>query len=141
MKHAGYSLIEVLVAAVVVAAGLTAATLLVGSIMSQQELNTVSLRAANLQEQAVTLYRLGVAPGGIRAILPEDCTDSATPGPGTFSLTFATETGTQSELVIAGATNTYLSNSCTVVFPNPPGALGIATYSTNTVTVLTPEQP
>jgi len=139
MKTSGYSLIEVLVAAAVVAVGLTAATILVGSIMSQQELNLVSLRAANLQEQAVTLYRLGVEPTNIRAIMPESCTDSSTPAQGTFSLTFGASNSIN--VVIGGATNTYLSNTCTVIFPNPPGGTGAATYSTNTVTVIMPSQP
>lgn len=139
MKTKGYSLIEVLVAAAVVAVGLTAATVLVGSIMSQQELNLVSLRAANLQEQAVTLYRLGVQPTNMRGIMPESCTDSSTPSQGTFSLTFGASNNV--DLAIGGATNSYLSNTCTVIFPNPPGGTGATTYSTNTVTVIMPSQP
>lgn len=139
MRAAGYSLIEVLVAAAVVAVGLTAATILVGSIMSQQELSLVSLRASNLQEQAVTLYRLGVEPTNIRAIMPESCTDSSAPSQGSFSLTFGT--ATNFPMVIGVATNTYWSNTCTVIFPNPRGGTGATTYSTNVVTVVLPSQP
>jgi len=71
--------------------------------------------------------------------MPESCTDSGTPSQGTFSLTFGVSNSIN--LVIGGATNTYLSNSCTVIFPNPPGGTEATTYSTNTVTVIMPSQP
>lgn len=138
MKNsAAYSLIEVLIAVVVVGIGLTAAAVMVGAIMSQEELNQVSLRAANLQEQAVTLYRLGVDPGTIRSILPETTVSAATPQPGEFSITFSSSDATN--VTVTNGGNLSLERSvCTVVFPNPLTPQGAATYSTNSVTVLRP---
>ncbi len=144
MRSAGYSLIEVLVAAVVVAVGLTAATVLIGSIMSQQELNLVSLRAANLQEQAVTLYRLGVTNQvQLNSIMPEPSSDVSDPERGEFSLIFGPESTVSVAFTNQGvvASTSYRSNSCIVVFPNPPGSSGAETYSTNTVPVILPLQP
>ncbi|MBJ7326753.1 MAG: type II secretion system protein, partial [Chthoniobacterales bacterium] len=88
MKKNGFSLVEALIAAGIVAIGLTAAASLVGALMAKEELNSVSLRAANLHEQAIVLYRLGLSPARIREILPETCTESGAPVAGTFGLTF-----------------------------------------------------
>ena len=79
MRGKGFSLIEALIASAIVAIGLTAAASLVGALMAREEVNTVSLRAANLHEQAVILYRLGLSPARIRAILPETCIDGVAP--------------------------------------------------------------
>lgn len=66
MKRNGFSLVEAMIAAGIVAIGLTAAASLVGALMAKEEINSISLRAANLQEQAVMLYRLGLSPTRIR---------------------------------------------------------------------------
>lgn len=135
-NHQGYSLVEVLVAVVVVGIGLTAAAIMVGAIMSNEELNQVSLRAANLQEQSVTLCRLGLEPGVIASILPEVVVSGAVPPSGGFSIDFTTEE--DFKVVINGGTNSLKQTACTVVFPNPPPVSGQVTYGSNTVTVLLP---
>lgn len=137
MKRAGYTLVEVLVAVVVVAVGITAAAVLVGAIMGQEELNQVSLRAANLQEQAVALYRLGQDQASIRSFLPETCGTSATPAQGQFSVFFGGAGGT-TNISSSGETITLQTDTCTVIYPNPISGSGEATYSTNAVTVLRP---
>ncbi len=48
MKKNAFSLVEALIAAAIVSIGLTAAAALVGALMAKEEINTVSLRAANL---------------------------------------------------------------------------------------------
>jgi type II secretory pathway pseudopilin PulG len=72
-----YSLIEVLVAAGVLALGIAAAASMAGAITSQAEANLVIGRVLNLQEQAARLYQLGLEPDAIRpdavnALLPPD---------------------------------------------------------------------
>lgn len=84
-----------MVAAAIVAVGLTAAAVLVGTLMGQQELNSANLRAANLQEQAIRLYRLGITNfNDVVALLPESCTSSDPPPAGAYTLRFTGETRT-----------------------------------------------
>ncbi len=92
MKTRGYSLVEVLLAAAVISVGLAAATILIGTLVRQEEANTVALRAANLQEQAVQLYRLGVPPESIPALLPEPTTYGSSPASGGYAISFNART-------------------------------------------------
>jgi len=92
MKARGYSLVEVLLAAAVISVGLAAATVLIGTLVRQEEANAVALRAANLQEQAVQLYRLGVAPTAIPALLPEPTTYGSSPPSGGYAISFSPQT-------------------------------------------------
>lgn len=133
----GFSLIEALIAASIVAIGLTAAASLVGALMAKEEMNTTALRTANLQDQAVTLYRLGLSPARIRTILPESCAASGSPAAGAYVLSFG------SPSIVActasdGSTFRVLSTDCTVAYPitGPDGA--ILSTTTNTVTVVEP---
>ncbi len=137
MKNRGFSLIEALMAAAIVAIGLTAAASLVGALMAKEELNTGSLRAANLQDQAVMLYRLGLAPARIRAILPETCTESGAPVAGTYVLSF----GAPSDMSCTasdGSTFKVRSSDCTVSYAitGPDGS--VISSRTNTVTIVEP---
>jgi prepilin-type N-terminal cleavage/methylation domain-containing protein len=84
-----YSLIEVLIAAAVVAIGVSAAAVLVGGLMAQEEANANLLRGINLQEQAVRLWQLGLEENQIFEILPEDCAPGSTPSPGAFAMEFS----------------------------------------------------
>jgi prepilin-type N-terminal cleavage/methylation domain-containing protein len=124
MKPAGYSLIEVMVAAAVVAVGLTASAVLVGTLMQQEELNAAALRAANLQEQAVTLYRLDVAEAEINALLPK--VDG-------YTVSFASLSSEDFE--VDGTTVWVDVSECAITYPDPSG--GGDTLSNN-VTVVRP---
>ena len=137
MKKNAFSLVEALIAAVIVSIGLTAAASLVGALMAKEEINTVSLRAANLHEQAVMLYRLGLAPATIRSILPETCTDSATPDAGTFGLTFGSPTslqGTASD----GTTFSVVSTPSALVYPVTAPDGSVLSYRSNSVSIVQP---
>jgi prepilin-type N-terminal cleavage/methylation domain-containing protein len=137
MKKNGFSLIEALIAAVIVAIGLTAAASLVGALMAKEEANSVSLRAANLQEQAVMLYRLGLAPSQILEILPEACTESGTPAAGSFGLSF----GSPSTVACAASDGSVFSVqtiSCTLIYPVTAPDGSVLSYRPNSVTIVTP---
>lgn len=125
MKAGGYSLIEVMVAAAIVAVGLTAAAVLVGTLMQQEELNAAALRAANLQEQAVRLYRLDMNPDLITALLPE---------PADYALAFVPAEGVLS-FEVDGTEVLLDAADCTMTYPNPAGD---GTSLSNTVTVVRP---
>lgn len=108
MNSRGYSLVEVLVAAAIVAVGLTAAAVLSATLMQQQELNAATLRAANVQEQAVKLYRLDLGSSTIRNLLPDPCVSSGTPPPGGYRLSFGVALGTN---VVVGGLNVALDRT------------------------------
>jgi prepilin-type N-terminal cleavage/methylation domain-containing protein len=135
VKNSGYSLVEVMVASVVVAVALTAAAIMAGVLSSRQESNVFSLRAANLQEQAVTLYRLGLQPTQIVALVPEACGTTSTPAQGALSLVFSAESGTN--VVIEGENTSLDFTTCTVILPEPV-AEGAPSYISNQVGILRP---
>lgn len=137
MRRRAFSLIEALIAAAIVAIGLTAAASLVGALMAREEVNTMSLRAANLHEQAAMLYRLGLSPARIRAILPETCADSGAPAAGTFGLSF----GDPSSVACTasdGSSFNVIATVSTLTFPvaTPEGA--VLSYRSNSVTIVQP---
>lgn len=72
LREGGYTLIEVLVAAFIVAAGVAAAAILSMTMISQQEASARIIRAINYQEQAVRLYQLGLDAPTITNILPTE---------------------------------------------------------------------
>jgi len=125
MNAWGYSLIEVMVAAVVIAIGLTASAVLVGTLIQQEELNAAALRAANLQEQAVRLYRLDVDTDLITALLPE---------PATYVVSFTPASDVPS-FEVDGTVVLLDTADCTMTYPNPAGD---GTTLSNTVTVVRP---
>ena len=137
MKRNGFSLIEALIAAVIVAIGLTAAASMVGALMAKEEINTVSLRAANLHEQAVMLYRLGLSPSRIREILPESCSDSGTPTAGTFCLAFGSPS-TASCQASDGSSFEVRSTTSTLSHPVTAPDGSVLSYRSNSVTIVTP---
>lgn len=71
-SRAGYSLVEVLIAAGLVALGIGAAALLAMTMVSQQDASARVVRALNYQEQAARLYQLGLPVGSITNILPRE---------------------------------------------------------------------
>ena len=133
MRNAGFSLVEVLVAAAIVVIGLTAAAVLAGTIMAQQELNAAALRAANLQEQAVKLYRLDLDGAMIRGLLPETCVSSGAPPTNGYVLTFSRPVSTAID--VNGTTVSLDSTGCTMVSRNPDS---IGSLISNSVTILRP---
>ena len=142
MKSAGYSLVEVLLAVVVIGIGMSAAAVMIGAIMNQEEVNQVSLRAANLQEQSVTLYRLGVTNAEtVRGLLPEICVDSEQPAEGQFGLIFSNAPTNAEMEVIADQlrlTNELKLIVNKVVFKAPSRADDDPAYISNAVRILLP---
>lgn len=133
MSCRAYSLIEVMIAAAIVAVGLAAATVLVGTLMTQQEINASSLRAANLQEQAIRLYRLGIPPLDIPGLLPEASLSGGTPTDGKYAIDF--EVSDPIPFDVDGTAVIVEVTLCTMVYPNPSGSAGAVT---NTVSVVRP---
>ena len=148
MKAHGYSLVEVVVAAAIAAIGVAAGAAIVNTLVVQQEFNAGSVRASNLQEQAVMLYRLGMTnPQDIYNILPESCGASGNPAAGNFVLTFGTPTATNfsaTTLTNATATNQRTISvacetiSCTMVYGNPVAGGAQVAYLTNVVNFVRP---
>lgn len=142
MKTAGYSLIEVVIAAAIAAIGVAAGAVLVNTLVAQEEMNSGAVRAANLQEQAARLYRLGLTnPQDLYNILPEVCSAASTPASGTFSLVFGTATPVTNNVALEGggsAAISHLNTSCTIIYASVPDATGQAAYLSNTVTVIRP---
>ncbi len=137
MRRNGYSLVEVMIAAAVVAIGLAAAAVLVGAIMTQKEQDLVSMRAANVQEQAIALYRLGITnTGTIIGLLPEACTNVAAPPEGVYSLSFGEEATTS--IAGQGGTITMSVVTNTLVYGRCDPSSESVQYLTNFQTVLLP---
>jgi len=133
MKPGAFSLVEVMVAAAVVAVGLTAAAMLVGSLMQQQEVNAASFRASNLQEQAAKLFRMDLNPSLIREVLPEVSVGTTVPPAGGYSFVFSRPAKTN--LVVDNTTLDLEVGSMQIIYESP---LGSGTYATNRVSILRP---
>ncbi len=140
-EKSGYSLVEVMIAAAVVAIGVSAGAILVGALVAQTEQDHISLRAANLQEQAINLYRFGVTNSGtIAGLMPEKCTNTSTPAAGVFSILFSTEGSTNVSGNIGGGSGTIAINIVTnsLIYRLADPSSGSVQYLTNTQTVLLP---
>ena len=137
MKKNAFSIMEALIAAAIIAIGLSAAASLVGALMAKEEINTVSLRAANLQEQAVALYRLGLSPPLIRSILPESTSETASPAAGSFGLTFGSP-GTANCTASDGSSFKISSTDCTLVQPIVAPDGSVLSYRSHSVTIVLP---
>ena len=122
-----------MVAAAIVAVGLTAAAVLASTLMQQQELNAATLRAANLQEQAAKLFRLDLNPNRIYEILPETSVGSMVPPAGGYSLVFSRPRPTN---ITVDSTSVALeSSSLTLIYGD---TLGPGAYKTNVVNIVRP---
>ena len=138
MNPRGYSLIEVLMAAAVIGIAVTAAAAIINTLMLQEEVDSAVRRGINLQEQAVTLFREGVAPSNIIALLPESCTNSAQPSQGVFSLVFGEPQ--QTNFSSSAGTNDVSVDvtSCTLIMRRTvPGDIG-ELYLTNRLDIVRP---
>lgn len=69
-SRGGYTLIEVLAAAAVVAVGMTAAVSLSSSLMLQEELAWRGAVTRNYQECMARLWQLGLTPAEVVAVMP-----------------------------------------------------------------------
>jgi prepilin-type N-terminal cleavage/methylation domain-containing protein len=142
MSARGYSLVEVVVAAAIVAIGVAAGAALINTLVMQEELNAGTVRASNLQEQAVMLYRLGFTNSQEMCnLLPEVCATSGTPGAGAFSLAFGAPVATNATATLSGggqATVSCQTVSCTIVYGSPIVGRSQVSYLSNTVTFVRP---
>jgi prepilin-type N-terminal cleavage/methylation domain-containing protein len=119
----GYTLVEALIAAVIVAIGIGAAALLAMTMISQQEVSAQVVRALNYQEQACRMYQLGVDPAIITNWLPRESAVE--------SLTFSTNLQS-----ISGVGNVEMA-VCEMVI-SPGSRFGASSARTNTQAVLRP---
>ena len=122
-----------MVAAAIVAVGLTAAAVLASTLMQQQELNAATLRAANLHEQAAKLYRLDLNPTLIREILPEVCMGGSVPPAGGYSIVFSRPRPTN--IVVDNTTIALETASLQLIYGNTVGA---GTLVTNSIQIVRP---
>ena len=111
-RRAGYSLIEVLVAAGILTMGVAAAAKLALVMVTQEEISQrISVTLAH-QETANRLYQLGLEPTEVTALLP----DEPQAGSLTFSLTgVTTVTG-------AGIAPIEFADTTMVIHTTPTGA-------------------
>ena len=70
--NAGYTLLEVAVAASILMIGVGAACILSLTMIKQEEANQRVSRAVNYMENAAHLYHLGIDPADIAELLPPD---------------------------------------------------------------------
>jgi type II secretory pathway pseudopilin PulG len=137
MRTKAFSLVEAMIAAGIVAIGLTAAASLVGALIAKEEINSTSLRAANLQEQAVMLYRLGLDPARIRGILPDTVSDTTTPAAGAFGLSFGAPSAVS--CTASDGSNFAVTNAtCTFTYPITAPDGSVLSYRSESVTIVTP---
>lgn len=68
--RSGYTLIEVLTAAIIVGVGMTAAVSMSSTMMMQEELSWRVAVAMNYQENSCRLWQLGLSPNEVRAVMP-----------------------------------------------------------------------
>jgi hypothetical protein len=101
--------------------------------MNQQEINATSLRATNLQEQAVRLYRLDIPPTRIIELLPEAISSDLAPAIGRYGLSF--NTSTRTNVTIDSTAVAVDVTTCTLAYASPVASNAIIT---NTVTIVRP---
>lgn len=82
LRSRGYTLIEALVASVILMIGISGASSLTLALITQDEMSQRTAIALNTQESAAELFRLGLSAAEIGALLPDD--------PVTTSLSVAT---------------------------------------------------
>lgn len=130
-----YSLIEVLVAAAILAIGISAAALLANTLLIQEQSNGYSLRAFNAQEQAARLWQLGLDPATITNILPERCSAANPPPAYSIHLDFDTNPATTT---VSGIVTVEQLNPLRIVFHSGTDASNNLVYKTNDIVVVRP---
>jgi prepilin-type N-terminal cleavage/methylation domain-containing protein len=71
LRPSGYTLIEVLTAAIVVGVGMSAAVSMSSTMMLQEELSWRVAVAMNYQENTCRLWQLGLSPTEVAAVMPD----------------------------------------------------------------------
>jgi type II secretory pathway pseudopilin PulG len=71
-RDRGYTLIEALVAGVILMIGISAASQLTLTLITQEEMNRRTTTALNYQENVAGMYRLGFDEAEIDALVPDD---------------------------------------------------------------------
>ena len=128
-----YSLIEVLIASGILLTGIAAVAMMAHTMFLQEEANGRVTRGLNLQEQAVTLWQLGLSSSTITNILPERCMAANPPGADAVNLTFTTNAN------ITGLGSAVAESvNISIVFHSATYANGTLVYQSNTVTVIRP---
>jgi prepilin-type N-terminal cleavage/methylation domain-containing protein len=69
-RRSGYTLIEVMTAAVVIGAGVTAAVSMSSTLMMQEDIAWRGTVAVNYQENCCRLWQLGLSPAETTAVMP-----------------------------------------------------------------------
>ena len=142
MKTHGYSLVEVVVAAAIVAIGVAAGAAIMNTLVVQEEVNAGAVRAANLQEQSVMLYRLGITnPQDVYNLLPEVCGASSPPAPGAFALSFSAPVTTNFTATLSAGGQTNVSCqaiTCTILYAGPIAGTSQVSYLSNSLVFVRP---
>jgi len=128
-----YSLIEVLIASGILLTGIAAVAMMSHTLFLQEEANGRVTRGLNLQEQAATLWQLGLSSSTITNILPERCMAANPPGADTVNLTFTTNAN-----ITGLGSGVVESVNIGIVFHSATYADGTVVYQSNTVTVVRP---
>lgn len=128
-----YSLIEVLIAAGILLTGIAAVAMMAHTMFLQEEANGRVTRALNLQEQAATLWQLGLDSDTVTEVLPEKCASNNPPGADAVYLTFSTNAN-----ITALGPGVVESINLGIVFHSATRANGNLIYQSNTVTVVRP---
>ena len=128
-----YSLIEALIASGILLTGIAAVAMMAHTMFLQEEANGRITRGLNLQEQAATLWQLGLSSNTITNILPERCMASNPPGADAVFLPFSTNAN-----ITGLGSSVAESVNLGIVFHSATTASGTLIYQTNTVTVIRP---
>ena len=129
----GYSLIEVLIAAGILLTGIAAAAMMAHTMFLQTQDNGRVTRAINLQEQAATLWQLGLDPDTVTNILPERYVDLNPPGANAMRVSFSNNAN-----ITAVGAQPAESVTLQIVFHAATQTDGTLIYRTNDVLVVRP---
>ena len=132
MKRNAYTIVEILIAAAIVALGLAAAVTLAHSMLLQQVNTSRVARAGALQAQIATLYRLGYDAANITNILPESFVAAGNPGTNGYMLQFLASSNTAT-----GPTSVEITN-CRLIYNSARQTDGSLVFDTNDVVLVRP---
>jgi len=132
-KLQAYSLIEVLIASGILLTGIAAIAMMAHTMFLQEEANGRITRGLNLQEQAATLWQLGLTSSTITNILPERCKAANPPGADAVCLTVTTNAN-----ITGLGSGIAESVNMSIAFHSATYANGTVVYQTNDVTVVRP---
>lgn len=130
VRRRGYSLIELLVALGLLAAGLGAAASLSLTINKQDELNLHRMRALNFAENAARLWQMGVAPSSV--LLTERDSESSN-----IAYSFSTVTTVNVSGVTGDATKGVMERTTLSVTWTPPGSSAASSLTFNLLRPIT----